>query len=55
MRPAAESLLHDARANWQLQLHLLLLLIYLLVFKYAPMWGAQIALRDFYAVSAKFE
>ena len=59
MRPAAESLaaprvrhslLRDARVNWQLHLLLLLPLIYLLIFKYVPMWGAQIAFRDFFAV-----
>ena len=63
MRPAADSLaaprvrrtlLHDARANWQLHLLLLLPLIYLLIFKYAPMWGAQIAFRDFFAVKGIF-
>lgn len=52
MRPAAESLaaprerhslLRDARANWQL--HLLLPLIYLLVFKYVPMWGSVLLRR----------
>ena len=36
----------------QPRLHLLLPFIYLLIFKYVPMWGAQIALRDFFAVSA---
>ena len=54
MRPAAprvrHTLLRDARVNWQLHL-LLLPLIYLLIFKYVPMWGAQIAFRDFFAVS----
>ena len=59
MRPAAESLAaprvrrslwRDARVNWQLHLLLLLPLIYLLIFKYVPMWGAQIAFRDFFAV-----
>ena len=63
MRPAADSLaaprvrrtlLHDARANWQLHLLLLLPLIYLLIFKYVPMWGAQIAFRDFFAVKGIF-
>ena len=63
MRPAADSLaaprvrrtlLHDARTNWQLHLLLLLPLIYLLVFKYVPMWGAQIAFRDFFAVKGIF-
>ncbi|MDE0025322.1 MAG: hypothetical protein OXP69_13010 [Spirochaetaceae bacterium] len=58
MRPAAESLAaprvrhslwRDACVNWQLHL---LLLIYLLIFKYVPMWGAQIALRGLFAVSA---
>lgn len=44
------SLLRDARVNWQLHLLLALPLIYLLIFKYLPMWGAQIAFRDFFAV-----
>ena len=44
------SLLHDARVNWQLHLLLALPLIYLLVFKYVPMGGAQIAFRDFFAI-----
>ncbi len=57
MRPGAESLaatrvrrslLRDASVNWQLHLPLL----YLLIFKYVPMWGAQVAFRDFFAVSA---
>ena len=45
------SLLRDARANWQLHLLLLLPLIYLVVFKYLPMMGAQIAFRDFFTRS----
>ena len=48
------SLLRDARVNWQLHLLLLLPLVYLLVFKYVPMWGAQIAFRDFFAVHGIF-
>ena len=63
MRPPADSLaaprvrhslLRDARVNWQLHLLLLLPLIYLLIFKYVPMWGAQIAFRDFFAVKGIF-
>ena len=44
------SLLRDARANWQLHLLLSLPFLYLFIFKYVPMWGAQIAFRDFFAV-----
>ncbi|MFS0726674.1 ABC transporter permease [Paenibacillus sp. 1P07SE] len=36
--------------SWQLQVLFLLPLIYLLVFKYYPMYGAQIAFRDFVAI-----
>lgn len=42
-----KGLLHDARINWQLHVVLLLPLIYIVVFKYVPMYGAQIAFRDF--------
>lgn len=35
------------KKSWQLQVLFLLPLIYLLVFKYYPMYGAQIAFRDF--------
>ncbi|MBO9608293.1 MAG: sugar ABC transporter permease [Paenibacillaceae bacterium] len=38
------------RKSWQLQAIFLLPLIYLLVFKYVPMYGAQIAFRNFNAV-----
>ena len=55
MRPPAAtsrfSLLRDARVNWQLHLLLALPLIYLIVFKYLPMVGAQIAFRDFFTRS----
>ena len=55
MRPPAAtsrfSLLRDARVNWQLHLLLALPLIYLIVFKYLPMAGAQIAFRDFFTRS----
>lgn len=37
----------DIKVNWQLYLMFLLPLIYLLVFKYYPMYGAQIAFRDY--------
>ncbi len=36
--------------NWQLYLFILLPMIYIFVFNYIPMWGAQIAFRDFTAV-----
>ena len=48
---ARSSLLRDARVNWQLHLLLALPLVYLIVFKYLPMAGAQIAFRDFFARS----
>lgn len=35
------------RRGWQLYLFLVLPLLYLFVFKYWPMWGAQIAFRQF--------
>lgn len=37
------------RRDWQLHLMLLLPVIYLLIFKYYPMYGAQIAFRDYSA------
>lgn len=37
----------DFRRDWQLHLLLLLPVIYLLIFNYWPMYGAQIAFRDF--------
>ena len=43
------ALLRDARMNWQLHLVMLLPLIYLIVFKYVPMYGSQIAFREFMA------
>lgn len=48
---ARSSLLRDARVNWQLHLLLALPLVYLIVFKYLPMVGAQIAFRDFFTRS----
>ncbi len=38
------------KRSWQLQLLFFLPLVYLIVFKYYPMYGAQIAFRDFMAV-----
>ncbi|MCY3781082.1 MAG: hypothetical protein OXG78_12285, partial [Chloroflexi bacterium] len=35
------------RRNWQLYVLLALPLIWLVVFRYAPMYGAQIAFRDY--------
>ena len=42
-----ETLWHRIRRNWQLYILLLLPLIWLLVFRYAPMYGAQIAFRKY--------
>jgi putative aldouronate transport system permease protein len=35
------------KRHWQLYLLVLLPLAYIIIFKYIPMWGAQIAFRDF--------
>ena len=37
----------DFRKNWQLHLLLLLPVIYVLIFYYWPMYGVQIAFRDY--------
>lgn len=41
------SLLYDARKNWQLYLMLLLPVAYIIIFAYVPMGGATIAFKDF--------
>ncbi|MCP4406047.1 MAG: sugar ABC transporter permease [bacterium] len=41
--------LEHMRRDWQLYVMLLLPLLYLLIFKYGPMYGAQIAFRNFVA------
>lgn len=43
------TLLGLIKKNWQLYLMMLLPVIYILVFKYYPLWGVQIALKDFVA------
>ena len=37
----------QVKVNWQMYLFLLLPVIWLIVFKYVPMYGAQIAFRDY--------
>ena len=44
------SYLSDAKINWQLHIMFALPLLYLIIFKYVPMWGAQIAFRDIMAL-----
>jgi putative aldouronate transport system permease protein len=39
--------LHAIRQSWQLYVLLILPMVYLIVFKYYPMYGAQIAFRNF--------
>lgn len=40
-------LLKGARRHWQLYLVVLLPLVYLVIFKYVPLWGTQIAFKDY--------
>lgn len=40
-------LFSDIKVNWQLYVMILIPLIYIIVFKYGPMYGAQIAFRDY--------
>ncbi|NLC67780.1 MAG: sugar ABC transporter permease, partial [Clostridiaceae bacterium] len=40
-------LLRDIKKNYQLYLLMIIPVAYILVFKYQPMYGAQIAFRDF--------
>lgn len=42
-----QAILRQVQRDWQLYLMLLLPVLYLLVFKYGPMYGAQIAFRNF--------
>lgn len=51
-RPVAHRsrLAHRVRQNWQLYTLLALPVLYLLIFQYWPMYGAQIAFRNFNAV-----
>lgn len=46
--------LSKIRKNWDLYLLVLPVLIYFIVFKYIPMYGAQIAFKDFIAVEGIF-
>jgi putative aldouronate transport system permease protein len=46
-RTALKWTLHSMKRSWRLYVLLSLPLIYLLLFKYYPMYGAQIAFRDF--------
>ena len=50
LKSNSNSFLYDAKINWQLHVMFALPLLYLIIFKYVPMWGAQIAFRDFMAV-----
>ncbi len=43
------STMKQVRRDWQLYVMLLLPVLYLLIFKYGPMYGAQIAFRNFIA------
>ena len=44
-----EGFFRSRAANWQLYLLLLIPLLYFVIFKYAPMYGAQIAFKNFNA------
>ena len=46
-RPHAANFQKKILANWQLYLLILLPLIHLIIFRYGPMYGAQIAFRDY--------
>ena len=39
--------LRKARRNWQLYLLVFLPVVFIIIFKYVPLWGAQIAFRDY--------
>ena len=47
MKKSAKYILKDVLRNYQLYLFMLPALLYLLVFKYIPMYGAQIAFKEF--------
>lgn len=46
-RSGSRSLAGRIKENWQLYAILLIPLIYIIIFKYLPMYGAQIAFKDF--------
>lgn len=50
-----KSLSKEMLKIWQLYLLMLLPLLYLLIFKYIPMYGAQIAFRDFSPIKGVWE
>lgn len=39
--------LTELRQNWQLYLLMVIPFLYILIFKYVPMWGAQVAFRNY--------
>ncbi|GIQ63292.1 hypothetical protein PACILC2_18600 [Paenibacillus cisolokensis] len=47
MAAAGKDGLRKTKRHWQLYLLVLLPLAYIIIFKYVPMYGAQIAFRDF--------
>lgn len=49
IKSSFSNLFNSIRKNWPLYLFLLPMLIYFFVFKYIPMYGVQIAFKDFYA------
>lgn len=46
-KSSAAQLGHDIKRDWQLHLLILLPLIYIIIFYYGPMYGAQIAFRNY--------
>jgi len=42
-------IIKSLKRDWQLYVIMILPLIYIIVFKYAPLWGVQIAFKDFVA------
>lgn len=46
-KPLKERLIREMRHNWELYLLVAIPLVYLIVFKYVPMYGVQIAFRDY--------
>lgn len=46
-RSFKESVVRELRRNWQLYVMIAVPLVFLFVFKYIPMYGAQIAFRDY--------
>ncbi len=47
-------LVHEMKSNWQLYVMVLLPLIYIIVFKYIPMYGARMAFLDYIPVKGYF-